>query len=132
MLKLCAEEGIGVLPWSPLARGRLARPWQKEANTKRSKNDEYGIKLYGKTEDQDKKVIDAVTKISKDRAASQATVSLSWLLSKPVVTSPIVGATKLSHIDDAVSAVYLKLTEDEINKLEENYVPHPVAGFSYP
>ncbi len=132
MLKVCTEEGIGVLPWSPLARGRLARPWQKEADTKRSKNDEYGIKLYGKTEESDKKIIDTVSKIAKDRVATHAQVSLAWLLSKSVVTAPIVGATKLNHIDDAVAAVSLKLTEDEINKLEENYVPHPVAGFSYP
>ena len=90
------------------------------------------MKLYSKTEEIDKKIVDAISKISKDRVASHATVALAWLLSKPVITSPIVGATKLSHIDDAVAAVDLHLTEDEINRLEENYVPHPVAGFSYP
>ena len=130
MLKLCAEEGIGVLPWSPLARGRLARPWQKEAGTKRAKNDEYGTSLYEKTEENDKKIIDTVTKIAKDRATTNAQVSLAWLLSKPVVTSPIVGVTKLNHLDDAVAAINLKLTEEEVKKLEENYTPHQVVGFS--
>jgi aryl-alcohol dehydrogenase-like predicted oxidoreductase len=130
MLKLCADEGIGVLPWSPLARGRLARPFQKDPDTKRARNDEYGTTLYGKTEEADKGIIDAVTKIAKDRGVSQAQVALAWLLSKPVVTSPIVGATNLNHIDDAVAAVSLKLTEDEITKLEGNYVPHSIVGFS--
>ena len=130
MLKLCAEEGIGVLPWSPLARGRLARPWVKGTETKRSQTDEFGSILYGKTEDADKAIVDTVTKISKERATSHATLSLAWLLSKPVVTSPIVGVTKLNHLDDAIAAVNLKLTEDEVKKLEANYVPHPVAGFS--
>jgi aryl-alcohol dehydrogenase-like predicted oxidoreductase len=130
MLRLCAEEGIGVLPWSPLARGRLARPYQKDPETRRAKNDEYGTTLYGKTEEADKGIIDAVAKISKDRTISQATVSLAWLLSKQVVTSPIVGATSLNHIDDAVAAVNLKLTEEEIQKLEENYAPHSIVGFS--
>jgi aryl-alcohol dehydrogenase-like predicted oxidoreductase len=130
MLRLCAEEGIGVLPWSPLARGRLARPYQKDPETRRAKNDEYGTTLYGKTEEADKGIIDAAAKISKDRTISQATVSLAWLLSKQVVTSPIVGATRLNHIDDAIAAVNLKLTEEEIKKLEENYVPHSVVGFS--
>jgi aryl-alcohol dehydrogenase-like predicted oxidoreductase len=130
MLKLCTEEGIGVLPWSPLARGRLARPWQKNPDTKRAKNDEYGTLLYGNTEDSDKKIVDAVTKIAKDRVATNAQVSLAWLLSKPVVTSPIVGVTKLNHLDDAAAAVSLKLTEEEIKALEENYVPHSVVGFS--
>ena len=130
MLRLCAEEGTGVLPWSPLARGRLARPYQKDPETRRAKNDEFGTTLYGKTEEADKAIIHAVTKISKDRTISQATVSLAWLLSKQSVTSPIIGATSLNHIDDAVAAINLKLTEDEIKKLEENYVPHSVVGFS--
>jgi aryl-alcohol dehydrogenase-like predicted oxidoreductase len=130
MLRLCAEEGTGVLPWSPLARGRLARPYHKDPETRRAKNDEFGTTLYGKTEEADKAIIDAVTKISKDRTISQATVSLAWLLSKQSVTSPIIGATSLNHIDDAVAAINLKLTEDEIKKLEENYIPHTVVGFS--
>ena len=130
MVKLCAEEGIGVLPWSPLARGRLARPWQKEVDTKRAKNDEYGTSLYEKTEEFDKKIIDAVTKFARDRAVTNAQVSLAWLLSKPVVTSPIVGVTKLNHLEDAIAAVSLKLTKEEIKALEENYVPHFVVGFN--
>ena len=128
MLKLCAEEGIGVMPWSPLARGRLARPWENEPSTQRAKNDEYANRLYDATKEADKKVIDTVTKISKERGVPQAQISLAWLLSKAVVTSPIVGATKLNHIDDAIAAVSLKLTDEEINLLEENYIPHNVTG----
>lgn len=130
MLKLCREAGIGVMPWSPLARGRLARRWEIEPCTQRGKTDEYGNTLYEKTKEADKKVVDAVTKISEARGIPHAQVSLAWLLSKPVVTSPIVGATKLNHIDDAVAAVSLKLTDEEIKTLEKNYVPHSVVGFS--
>lgn len=130
MLKLCTEEGIGVLPWSPLARGRLARPWENEQSTLRGKTDDYAKDLYEGTEAADKKVVDAVTKIAGERGVPQAQVSLAWLLSKPVVTSPIVGATKINHLDDAISAVSLKLSDEEIKALEENYVPHSVVGFS--
>ena len=130
MMKLCQEEGIGVLPWSPLARGRLARPWKKDVKTKRAKTDDYSDKLYGSTVEADKRIIDAVTKISNERSVSQAVVSLAWHLSKPFVTSPIVGVTKPKHIDDAISSVNVKLTEEEINKLEENYIPHSVVGFN--
>lgn len=130
MMKLCEEEGIGVLPWSPLARGRLTRPWKKGVETKRSKTDDYSSKLYSKTEEADKKIIDAVTKISKDKSVSHAAVSIAWHLSKPVVTAPIIGVTKLKHIDDAVESVNIKLSKEEINKLEENYIPHSVVGFN--
>lgn len=130
MLKLCAEEGIGVLPWSPLARGRLARPWENEQSTLRGKTDEYAKNLYEGTEAADKKVVDAVTKIAMARGVPHAQVSLAWLLSKPVVISPIVGATKLLHLDDAVEAVSLKLSDEEIKSLEENYIPHRVVGFN--
>ena len=132
MLPLCKEEGIGVIPWSPLARGHLARPWQKQSDTERAKSDVYGKTLYEKTEEADKKVIDTVTGISEERGISQAQVSLAWLLSKPAVTAPIVGTTKMEHLEDALEAVSLKLSEDEIKRLEERYIPHPVTGISYP
>src|SRR3989304_8516112 len=118
------------MPWSPLARGRLARRWENEPRTQRGKTDEYGNTLYEKTKEADKKIVDAVSKISEARGIPHAQVSLAWLLSKPVVTAPIVGATKLIHIDDAVAAVSLKLTDEEINKLEENYVAHSGVGVS--
>jgi aryl-alcohol dehydrogenase-like predicted oxidoreductase len=132
MLPLCKEEGIGVIPWSPLARGHLARPWPKQSDTERAKSDVFGKTLYEKTEDADKKVVDVVTKISKKRGISQAQVSLAWLLSKPAVTAPIVGTTKMDHLVDAIGAVSLKLSDEEIKKLEEQYVPHEVTGISYP
>ncbi len=132
MLPLCKEEGIGVIPWSPLARGHLARPWPKQSDTERAKTDAFGKSLYERTEEDDKKVVDAVTEISKERGISQAQVSLAWLLSKPAVTAPIVGTTKMEHLLDAIGAVKLNLTDDEISRLEERYVPHEVTGISYP
>ncbi len=132
MLPLCKEERIGVLPWSPLARGHLARPWQKQSDTERAKSDPFAKTLYERTEEADKKVIDVVTEISKQRGISQAQVSMAWLLSKPVITAPIVGTTKLQHLENAVAAVSIKLTDEEIRKLEEQYVPHEVVGIGYP
>lgn len=132
MLPLCKEEGIGVIPWSPLARGHLARPWKKQKDTPRAESDAFGKTLYEKTEEDDKKVVDAVTKIAKARGISQAQVSLAWLLSKPAVTAPIVGTTKMEHLKDAVSSVEVRLTEEEITKLEEMYETHRVVGISYP
>ncbi|HEY0368200.1 MAG TPA: aldo/keto reductase [Chthoniobacterales bacterium] len=127
MLSLCAEEGIGVLPWSPLARGKLARPWSAAA-TERTENDEYGKVLYAKTEEADRAVVDCLTNAAKGRGIPMAQLALGWLLSKPVVTAPIVGASKTSHLDDAVAALDVKLTPDEIAQLEAPYVPHPVLG----
>ena len=127
MLSLCAEEGIGVLPWSPLARGKLARPWSAAA-TERTENDEYGKVLYAKTEEADRAVVDCLTNAAKARGIPMAQLALGWLLSKPVVTAPIVGASKTSHLDDAVAALDVKLTPDEIAELEAPYVPHPVLG----
>ncbi len=132
MLPLCLEEGVGVIPWSPLARGHLARPWPKQSDTERAKTDEYGKTLYEKTEDEDKKVVDVVTQISKERGISQAQLSLAWLLSRPAVTSPIVGTTKMKHLEDAVASVSIKLSDEEVRRLEEKYVPHAVTGVSYP
>jgi len=132
MLPLCLEEGVGVIPWSPLARGHLARPWPKQSDTERARTDEYGKTLYEKTEDEDKKVVDAVSEISKERGVSQAQLALAWLLSKPAVTAPIVGTTKMKHLEDAIAAVSIKLSDDEIKRLEEKYVPHTVTGIGYP
>ena len=132
MLPLCLEEGVGVIPWSPLARGHLARPWPKQSDTERARTDEYGKTLYEKTEDEDKKVVDAVSEISKERGVSQAQLALAWLLSKPAVTAPIVGTTKMKHLEDAIAAVSIKLSDNEIKRLEEKYVPHTVTGIGYP
>jgi aryl-alcohol dehydrogenase-like predicted oxidoreductase len=127
MFGLCAAEGIGVIPWSPLARGLLTRPWQTSSN--RAETDEVGKKLYTKNADQDRAVIDRVGELAESRGVSRAQVALAWVLSKPVVTSPIIGATKPHHLEDANAALSLKLSNDEIAKLEEAYVPHPIAGY---
>ncbi|MHB1582841.1 MAG: aldo/keto reductase [Acidimicrobiales bacterium] len=126
MLPLCAEEGIGVIPWSPLARGRLTREWDE--TTARSETDEFGRTLYGG--DADRAVVDAVTEVANARGVPRAQVALAWLLAKPVVTAPIVGATKPHHVDDAVAAVDLELSDDEVRRLEGAYVPHGVVGFA--
>ena len=129
MMPLCQSEGIGVIPWSPLARGRLARPWQSE-NTKRFDTDQFGKILYSKTEEADRRVVNRVTELSEKRGVPQAQLALAWMLSKLYVTSPIVGATKPHHLMDAVAALSLRLTPEEIASLEEPYTPHPVLGFS--
>ena len=129
MMGVCAAEGIGVIPWSPLARGRLARPWKSES-TKRLETDKFGSGMYGKTEESDKEVVDSLQKIAVSRGVPMAQIALAWLLSKPGVTSPIVGATKPHHLEDAVAALELKLTPAEIEALEAPYIPHPTLGFS--
>jgi aryl-alcohol dehydrogenase-like predicted oxidoreductase len=129
MMKLCAAEGIGVIPWSPLARGKLTRPWAAEA-TKRSETDQFSKVIYSKTEEADKKVVDRLGEVAEKRGIPRATLALAWLLSKPVITSPIVGATKPNHLTDAVAALQVKLTAEEIASLEEPYAAHPVVGFS--
>jgi aryl-alcohol dehydrogenase (NADP+) len=124
MLPLCADQGIGAIPWSPLARGRLTRPWAEQ--TKRSENDDFARRLYT---DDDRPVVDAVIDIANRRGTTPAQVALAWVLSNPTVTSPIVGATKPHHLDDAVSAVDLHLDDIEISTLKETYRPHTVLGF---
>jgi 1-deoxyxylulose-5-phosphate synthase len=130
MIPLCAAEEVAVIPWSPLARGLLAgtrrSPTDAEA-TRRAESDDFARKLYDQPSDQD--VIDAVRTVARDRGVSAARVALAWLLSKPVVTAPIVGATKPEHLDDAVAALDLELSEEEIGQLEAAYRPHPVRGF---
>lgn len=127
MLPLCEEEKIGVIPWSPLARGRLTRDW--DAKTARSETDEFGKSLYAETADADKKVVDRVASIAANRGISRAQVALAWVLQKKPVTAPIVGATKVHHLEDAVAALSVQLTAEEITNLEEPYVPHRVVGF---
>jgi aryl-alcohol dehydrogenase (NADP+) len=127
MLPLCADQGIGVLPWSPLARGRLTRDW--DDTTPRSETDEFGRTLYD-TSDSDRVIAERVAAIAAERGVPRAQVALAWHFTKPVVTAPIVGATKLEHLDDAAAAVDLRLTADEVARLEEPYVPHAVAGFA--
>jgi aryl-alcohol dehydrogenase-like predicted oxidoreductase len=124
MLPLCADQGIGVIPWSPLARGKLTRPWDE--TTTRKETDEFGQTLY---RDEDRVIVDRVLELAAKRQLSPAQVALAWLLRNPKVTSPIVGVTRLSHLSDAVAAVDVELDPDEIAFLEEPYVPHAVAGF---
>ena len=128
MLPLCQAEGIGVIPWSPLARGRLTRDW--DAASARAETDEFGRGLYAKTADADRKVVEALTAVAAARGAPRAHVALAWLLQRPAITAPIIGATKLSQLDDAVAALALKLSAEEIAALEAPYVPHAVVGFS--
>jgi aryl-alcohol dehydrogenase-like predicted oxidoreductase len=128
MLPLCADAGIGVIPWSPLARGRLARPWQAE--TPRTKTDPYVKVLFAAAEESDRKVVEQVVTIAEARGVPRAQVAIAWLAQKSVVTAPIIGASKLQHLDDAAAALELKLTAEEIAQLEAPYVPHRVAGHS--
>jgi aryl-alcohol dehydrogenase-like predicted oxidoreductase len=127
MLPLCAQMGIGVIPWSPLARGRLTRDYDE--TSERQQSDVFGNYLYGAMRDADRKVVEAVAEVAKVRGVPRAQVALAWVAQKNPVTAPIIGASKLSHLDDAVAAIELKLTPDEIAKLETPYVPHPVVGF---
>lgn len=128
MLPLCDAEGIGVIPWSPLARGKLTRPWGEE-DTTRSKTDAFTRTLGDKTDEADKKVVDAVSAVASKRGVPMAQVALAWVMAKPMVSAPIVGASKPRHIEDAVAALELGLTEDEVGLLEEHYIPHEVVGF---
>ena len=124
MMGFCADQGIGVIPWSPLARGRLTREWDE--STERAQTDEFGKTLYVPG---DREIVERVAAIAQKRGVPKAQVALTWVLSKPIVTSPIIGASKLHHLDDAIAALELKLTPEEIAILEEPYVPHEVAGF---
>jgi aryl-alcohol dehydrogenase (NADP+) len=123
MLPLCADQGIGVVPWSPLARGRLTRDW--DTATARSETDEFGKRLY---RDSDRHIVEAVAKVAEARSLSRAQVALAWLLSKPVVSAPIVGVTRSAQLADLVGALSVELSAEEVSSLEEPYEPHPVAG----
>jgi len=128
MMPLCVDEGIGVLPWSPLARGRLTRAWATE--TSRTRTDEYGKKLYVSAVEADRKVVEQVAAIAAARGVPMAQVALAWVAQKPFVTAPIIGASKARHLEDAVAALTLKLSPDEISQLEAPYVPHAIVGHS--
>lgn len=128
MLPLCAAEGIGVIPWSPLARGRLTRDWDE--TTERSATDAFGRTLYAATAEADRKVVEAVAAVASERGVPRAQVALAWVLAKPEVSAPIVGASKPAHLEDAIAALDLVLSDDEIARLEAPYIPHAVVGFS--
>lgn len=125
MMPLCADRGVGVIPWSPLARGKLTRDWDE--STARSETDEFGGSLY---QPSDREIVDRVAQVADEHGVSRAQVGLAWMLGKSYVTSPIVGATKEHHLDDAVAAVDLELADDEVATLEEPYAPHENAGFA--
>lgn len=124
MLPLCIDQGVGVIPWSPLARGRLTRPW--DTVSARSETDEFGQSLY---HDSDKAIVEQVEAVAHRHGVPAAQVALAWVLAKPGITSPIVGVTKPHHLSDAVAALDVKLTEDDMAALEEPYTPRAIAGF---
>jgi len=126
MLPLCAAEGIGVIPWSPLARGMLAG--NRRADTVRSRSDQYSKDMYNSPSDD--QVVDKVIEVAGARGVPPAQVALAWVLHQPAVTAPIIGASKPNHLDDAMAALALKLTDDEVKALEAPYVPHAVLGHS--
>jgi len=128
MLPLCREEGIGVIPWSPLARGKLARPVGEE--TLRSETDPIIKALFLKMADNDAQVIAAVERIAAARAVPMAQIATAWVLAQPGITSPIIGVSKIAQLDDALGALDVKLADEEISDLESPYQPHPVMGFA--
>ncbi len=127
MMPLCRDQKIAVIPWSPMARGRLTRDW--DAGSAREETDEFGKKLYTFSPDKDRAIVDAVAEVARERGVPRAQVALAWVIQHRGVTAPIVGASKAAHLDDAVAALSLKLSDDEVRRLEAPYVPHPVAGF---
>ncbi len=130
MMGLCAAEGIGVIPWSPLARGYLTRPWDERRSTERAETDIFGKTLYVSTENTDRNIVERVEQVATAHSVPMAQAALAWMLHKGPVTSPIIGATKPHHLEDAVAALSIKLTPEEMASLEAAYVPHPVLGFS--
>jgi aryl-alcohol dehydrogenase-like predicted oxidoreductase len=127
MLPYCLDQGVGTLPWSPLARGKLTRDW--DATTERTSSDKFGGTLYRQTEEADRRVAESVAAVASERGVSRAQVALAWLLHQPAVTAPIVGVTKPHHLDEAVGAVELTLSEEELKRLAAEYVPHHPEGF---
>lgn len=128
MLPYCKDEGIAVIPWSPLARGRLARKWDEA--THRQETDVYGKTLYGTEAEQesDRKIVEAVGEIAENKGISRAQVALAWVMQKEEITAPIFGTTKMQHLTDAIESIQVNLSEDEINHLEKAYIPHTVRG----
>jgi aryl-alcohol dehydrogenase-like predicted oxidoreductase len=129
MHPFCRATGIGVLPWSPLARGRLTRPWDASGSGSRADTDEFGKTLYRAQEESNRAIVDAVAAIASERGVPMAQVALAWVAGRDAVTAPIVGATKPHHIDDAVAALDLTLTDEEVARLEAAYTPREPAGF---
>ena len=127
MLPLCIDQGIAVVPWSPLARGRLTRDWDDVSE--RSKTDAFGSTLYTQAVDADRKIVEEVARIAKARGVPRAQVALAWVAQKRGVTAPIIGASKPQHLTDAVAALSLRLSDEEIKALEAPYVPHRIAGY---
>lgn len=126
MLPFCADQGVAVMPWSPMARGKLTRPWDSATN--RSESDIVGKMLYARTQENDRQVVNAVEAVSQQRGIPMAQIALAWVLQKPEVTSPIIGATKPKHIEDAVAALDVTLSAEDIAAIEAPYAPHPVMG----
>jgi aryl-alcohol dehydrogenase-like predicted oxidoreductase len=129
MMPLCVAEQIGVIPWSPLARGRLTRPWVQKGATQRGGSDQFGDELYDTMEEANRAVVDRVEEVARARGIPQSQVALAWHFTKPYVTAPIIGATKPGHLEDAIAALEMKLSPEEVARLEEAYIPHPVLGF---
>jgi aryl-alcohol dehydrogenase-like predicted oxidoreductase len=127
MLPFCLDQDVGVLPWSPLARGRLTRDW--DATTKRSEADHFGATLYNQAESADRQIVSTVAALATERGVTRAQIALAWLLRQPAVTAPIIGATKPQHVTDAVAAVDLRLEDDDLRRLEEHYIPHAPEAF---
>jgi aryl-alcohol dehydrogenase (NADP+) len=123
MHPFCEATGVGVLPWSPLARGRLTRPWGESGSGSRAQTDEFGATLYHQDDMSNKAIVDTVAEIADARGVPMAQVALAWVLGKSAVTAPIVGATRENHVDDAVAAVNLDLGEDDVQRLEAAYTP---------
>jgi len=126
MLPLCRDAGVGVIPWSPLARGRLTRSW--DTHSARMETDDFGRTLYADTADADRKVVEAVGAVAAQIGAPMAQVALAWVLQKPGISAPIVGATRIEQLDDAVAALSLELSAEQVAVLEAPYVPHAVTG----
>ena len=130
MIPLCLDQGVGVLPWSPLARGMLTRDWNEK--TARSETDLFSAYLYRATADNDRKIVEAVAQVASERGLPRAQIAMAWLLGKPGITAPIVGATKPSHLADAIAAVDVTLSAEEVGRLESPYLPHQVVGLAAP
>ena len=127
MLPLCHRAGVSVIPWSPLARGRLTRPWGE--TTARLVSDEFGQSLYSASDENDAQIAQNLAEVAEELGANRAQVALAWLLSKPGVAAPIVGASRQEQLDELLGAVDLTLTPEQVEKLEAPYKPHPIVGF---
>jgi aryl-alcohol dehydrogenase-like predicted oxidoreductase len=127
MMPLCRDEKIGVIPYSPLAAGRLTRDWSADSSL-RAETDQIAKRKYDTTTETDRRIVERVAEIAEKRGVPRVHIALAWLLQKEPVTAPIIGATKISHLDDVVGALAVKLTPEEVTYLEEPYVPHRVIG----